>query len=143
MRISDWSSDVCSSDLDPSATIRVRARLIRLRQAAVNPELLLRPLETEDGIFDTGGSGDLNIAELAVADLIRNFSARSDLARLGVCRTLATSVLADQGKILIWSYFLGNLDLLRRGRSEKHTSELQSLMRTSYAVFCLKKKNRK
>src|SRR3546814_15170415 len=85
---------------DPSATIRVRARLIRLRQAAVNPELLLRPLETEDGIFDTGGSGDLNIAELAVADLIRNFSARSDLARLGGCRTLATSVLADQGKIL-------------------------------------------
>lgn len=103
---------------DPSATIRVRARLIRLRQAAVNPELLLRPLETEDGIFDTGGSGDLNIAELEVADLIRNFSARSDLARLGVCRTLATSVLADQGKILIWSYFLGNLDLLRRGLSD-------------------------
>src|SRR3546814_4190710 len=29
------------------------------------------------------------------------------------------------------------------GRSEEHTSELQSLMRTSYAVFCLKKKNNK
>src|SRR3546814_6630908 len=29
----------------------------------------------------------------------------------------------------------------RRNRSEEHTSELQSLMRTSYAVFCLKKKN--
>src|SRR3546814_14938224 len=29
------------------------------------------------------------------------------------------------------------------GRSEEHTSELQSLMRTSYAVFCLKKKNKK
>src|SRR3546814_2137455 len=29
------------------------------------------------------------------------------------------------------------------GRSEEHTSELQSLMRISYAVFCLKKKNRK
>src|SRR3546814_4545508 len=29
------------------------------------------------------------------------------------------------------------------GRSEEHTSELQSLMRNSYAVFCLKKKNRK
>src|SRR3546814_7689784 len=29
----------------------------------------------------------------------------------------------------------------RKGRSEEHTSELQSLMRTSYAVFCLKKKN--
>src|SRR3546814_10867228 len=31
----------------------------------------------------------------------------------------------------------------RRGRSEEHTSELQSLMRISYAVFCLKKKNKK
>lgn len=99
---------------DPSATIRVRARLIRLRQAAVNPELLLRPLDSEDGIFDTGGSGDLNIAELEVADLIRNFSARSGLARLGVCRTLVTNVLANQGKVLIWSYFLGNLALIRR-----------------------------
>src|SRR3546814_6361667 len=35
-----------------------------------------------------------------------------------------------------WSGFL-----LLRGRSEEHTSELQSLMRISYAVFCLKKKN--
>src|SRR3546814_1648494 len=33
--------------------------------------------------------------------------------------------------------------LLQRGRSEEHTSELQSLMRISYAVFCLKKKNKK
>src|SRR3546814_2441367 len=32
-------------------------------------------------------------------------------------------------------------DLRRKGRSEEHTSELQSLMRISYAVFCLKKKN--
>src|SRR3546814_8006004 len=31
--------------------------------------------------------------------------------------------------------------ILRAGRSEEHTSELQSLMRISYAVFCLKKKN--
>src|SRR3546814_15754756 len=34
----------------------------------------------------------------------------------------------------------GVLDALRNGRSEEHTSELQSLMRISYAVFCLKKK---
>src|SRR3546814_6854780 len=33
--------------------------------------------------------------------------------------------------------------LHEQGRSEEHTSELQSLMRTSYAVFCLKKKNKK
>src|SRR3546814_7078217 len=35
----------------------------------------------------------------------------------------------------------GALSRSRQGRSEEHTSELQSLMRTSYAVFCLKKKN--
>src|SRR3546814_6407274 len=35
------------------------------------------------------------------------------------------------------------LDLLRQSRSEEHTSELQSLMRISYAVFCLKKKTNK
>src|SRR3546814_4934498 len=34
-------------------------------------------------------------------------------------------------------------DVSLRGRSEEHTSELQSLMRISYAVFCLKKKNKK
>src|SRR3546814_2613467 len=34
-----------------------------------------------------------------------------------------------------------NVDVLRKFRSEEHTSELQSLMRISYAVFCLKKKN--
>src|SRR3546814_8617272 len=41
---------------------------------------------------------------------------------------------------------VGQLHRIRtryRGRSEEHTSELQSLMRISYAVFCLKKKNMK
>src|SRR3546814_8402118 len=37
----------------------------------------------------------------------------------------------------------GDVDGMRRYRSEEHTSELQSLMRISYAVFCLKKKNRR
>src|SRR3546814_3482431 len=37
---------------------------------------------------------------------------------------------------------MARLDLPRRRRSEEHTSELQSLMRISYAVFCLKKKNK-
>src|SRR3546814_4761898 len=36
---------------------------------------------------------------------------------------------------------IGDGDGIARGRSEEHTSELQSLMRISYAVFCLKKKN--
>src|SRR3546814_3855194 len=39
--------------------------------------------------------------------------------------------------------FTGNYNYVRDGRSEEHTSELQSLMRISYAVFCLKKKTSK
>src|SRR3546814_10074453 len=54
-----------------------------------------------------------------------------------------------QGLYLTWSLiiatFLGTMGLphvvVRYYRSEEHTSELQSLMRISYAVFCLKKKN--
>ncbi|MER9260826.1 DEAD/DEAH box helicase [Mesorhizobium sp. M0217] len=99
---------------DPQANVRLRARLIRLRQAVVNPELLLRPLEQEEGIFDTGGTGDLNFNELEVAELIRDFHAVDKLARLDVCKTLVSDILQLQGKVLIWSYFLGNLDLLRR-----------------------------
>src|SRR3546814_4090630 len=45
--------------------------------------------------------------------------------------------VADVAALLAW---LGARD--DRGRSEEHTSELQSLMRISYAVFCLKKKNK-
>src|SRR3546814_9606237 len=48
--------------------------------------------------------------------------------------------------LVIWLSFLpwpivGYLPFLLLPRSEEHTSELQSLMRISYAVFCLKKKN--
>src|SRR3546814_6224490 len=55
------------------------------------------------------------------------------------------AVLADEQS----AQLLGELDVvrvgdfIRMGRSEEHTSELQSLMRISYAVFCLKKKNKK
>lgn len=102
------------SDLDsPNANIRLRARLVRLRQASVNPELLLRPLSEEE-IFDTGGSGDLTIGELDVADLIEGFRPEGDLARLKVCRELVEATIAEQRKVLIWSYFLGNLDRLRQ-----------------------------
>src|SRR3546814_4477036 len=69
--------------------------------------------------------------------------------------TAATAVAAPLA-LLAWKYYprpgpVGNFSVpepakavdLRRymGRSEEHTSELQSLMRISYAVFCLKKKN--
>src|SRR3546814_9858837 len=58
-------------------------------------------------------------------DLQLDIDGAGDLARLQQWRDLAIGETIDLGK-----------------RSEEHTSELQSLMRISYAVFCLKKKNR-
>src|SRR3546814_1889895 len=70
-------------------------------------------------------------------------------------RSFATALLVAMGLIYVGATWLGEtgfwIDLLRAGteaalvggladRSEEHTSELQSLMRISYAVFCLKKK---
>src|SRR3546814_7128984 len=94
MRISDWSSDVCSSDL-PSTACRRRCR----------PQNAPPPL--------------------------RHSSRRPGL------------LLQSSWPKSPWSprRFLSVHSLrLRRRRSEEHTSELQSLMRISYAVFCLKKK---
>lgn len=107
---------ISSFHADPeiqSGGVRLRSRLIRLRQACVNPELLLRPLE-EEGIFDTSEIGDLNLAESEVADLIEKFEPETHLERLTVCKQLVHNILESQGKVLIWSYFLGNIDLLKK-----------------------------
>src|SRR3546814_1415954 len=98
MRISDWSSDVCSSDL-----------------------LFL------DGDESPGpGLGGFDLVEELFAD-----DALGQAFRLA-----ATRLLRARGSPpgAAWRRF-------HRTRSEEHTSELQSLMRSSYAVFCLKKKN--
>src|SRR3546814_7095182 len=83
MRISDWSSDVCSSDLS-------------WRVSSVD--------------------GEADDADQLVA-------------------------LRDDAHLPVTARIGGEAALVRPCRSEEHTSELQSLMRISYAVFCLKKKN--
>src|SRR3546814_4788467 len=104
MRISDWSSDVCSSDLcEPLA----RARLNALRAAQ--------------------GRG----AERGGAE--RRMRARAERAAFAGVAASAAPTWMDRGACRA-----AGLRWLRR--SEEHTSELQSLMRISYAVFCLKKK---
>src|SRR3546814_4072549 len=105
MRISDWSSDVCSSDLwryRPSGdTTSVRAGT-----GGVSPSAI-RNTESGPGLS-------------ASSDRIGDPCARKDEMSAYFC-----SRTAADGK---------------SGRSEEHTSELQSLMRISYAVFCLKTK---
>src|SRR3546814_6230838 len=101
MRISDWSSDVCSSDLAFAG--------------------LLSALRESDGwtLFTMIGA---HLAEAGV-DLSGRTYGMDTRARV---RETSMAGYADQRE---------------QARSEEHTSELQSLMRISYAVFCLKKKN--
>src|SRR3546814_7818202 len=115
MRISDWSSDVCSSDRglhDPAAV----ARVARLNGAA----LLDMKAASESLVVAYRGRV---LAALAVAAV---------LLALTVWIAMRMSVLAHRRAVHVGA------DAATPPRSEEHTSELQSLMRISYAVFCLK-----
>src|SRR3546814_9961072 len=111
MRISDWSSDVCSSDL---------------RRASCQPHRLdaLRP--SHSGPVEDAAKRQCRINRREGAS---RPGRRSDAA----CRRRSGLV----GPASPPGPFLKGIGLTR---SEEHTSELQSLMRISYAVFCLKKK---
>src|SRR3546814_4546131 len=103
MRISDWSSDVCSSDL-------VWFRRLDLRDHA-------REVGAAHRLIFFARQGQLVVLDMLLEDQVRG--AREDIVR-------------SHEEIFLEAFFLA--------RSEEHTSELQSLMRISYAVFCLKKK---
>src|SRR3546814_5970278 len=112
MRISDWSSDVCSSDLRVLRAVRARRpRRTDRRAADAIPVHRVR----------APGRGP-PAALLAPVDPTRHRAA-------GVRPALDRARGAGHDR---------RRDA-RQGRSEEHTSELQSLMRISYAVFCLKK----
>src|SRR3546814_7436451 len=70
------------------------------------------------------------------------FSAQCKIARAGVCRILRRSIQCVGGCLRqAASLEIDRVDSASPRRSEEHTSELQSLMRISYAVFCLNKNN--
>src|SRR3546814_8313057 len=109
MRISDWSSDVCSSDL--RLVQRVELPHDGRADADVHAAVRDRPYRR------------LERARDRAARRRQDHPPERELHRPGRPR-----LRADQQA------------LIRGSRSEEHTSELQSLMRISYAVFCLKKK---
>src|SRR3546814_3177453 len=121
MRISDWSSDVCSSDL---ARPDIRQN---------NPALW-----TPAGVT-TDGSGQAAIFFIHPTSYLERSKwnaplddkESADRARLFIQGQ--ASAFNNAGQIWAPRY-------RQATRSEEHTSELQSLMRISYAVFCLKKK---
>src|SRR3546814_6119384 len=126
MRISDWSSDVCSSDLGlfPGATPVYALPSSVLDSVGLGT--LLNPT------FHCGMSPSCDIDQaIAFADANGKRIAYTDqypqssVSLFGISNT-TTFTLGDTATV--------------KNRSEEHTSELQSLMRISYAVFCLKKK---
>src|SRR3546814_6769855 len=116
MRISDWSSDVCSSDL-----------------------ALLIGVECTDSQVDEGtdaGGEPQFLRELVGRWIVGELGdAGSENPRLGIVE----GILDPRFLIARHGDEFGSADVVT-DRSEEHTSELQSLMRISYAVFCLKKK---
>src|SRR3546814_10493415 len=108
MRISDWSSDVCSSDLPD----RIGAASKTVKDGALRHNLLMAAQRRRrNGPRVTRG-----------LDLIKRH------------RTALIPRMVDENRQrprFVFSF--------HRNRSEEHTSELQSLMRITYAVFCLKK----
>src|SRR3546814_8575031 len=111
MRFSAWSSDVCSSDL-----------VYQVPPAYIE-QFTLRTSIPQALKVTVGGR---DVGSIGPADtLVKGVSLKPvDL----VARTAGSGAGIPAGP-------------RPKGRSEEHTSELQSLMRISYAVFCLKKKN--
>src|SRR3546814_9405357 len=112
MRISDWSSDVCSSDLAQ----RLRSRGSDDPETGIGSRCSRRPDGRRSAVRD-GRTGN------------RHRDWRRSAATAHIFPAPAPAVHAPAAG-------------RRQARSEEHTSELQSLMRTSYAVFCLKKTNK-
>src|SRR3546814_4994416 len=128
MRISDWSSDVCSSDL-------TACRDRRLARVTGGPEQTLGGSRTPSAArtarrLHPGADGS---RRLGLHRAIAKMPAMSD--QRGLCGTPGRHHRAvSRGKTEARAP-------TPQRRSEEHTSELQSIMRISYAVFCLKKKN--
>src|SRR3546814_1142080 len=121
MRISDWSADVCSSDLTVAADGLPDGAAV---QVLIRPEALhLTPLE--DGC---------PLPPHSVAVMASRLMGRTSLVHL---RSLELPEGAPHFHARVPGRFLPP------ERSEEHTSELQSLMRNSYAVICLKKHRHK
>src|SRR3546814_3918263 len=115
MRISDWSSDVCSSDL--------RELLLQLNDMGIPAGVEYLDILTPQYLTDLVAWGAIG-ARTTESQLHR------ELASALSCPVGFKNGTEGSVKVAVDAVM----------RSEEHTSELQSLMRISYAVFCLQKK---
>src|SRR3546814_5643783 len=169
MRISDWSSDVCSSDLVAIRTGHLSdSRLIGRRIGSrklylcATPDYLEKhgvPSDINDLKYHACIQGTADVWHFIVDDKLVDFRPKGPL-RVNSGTAVADAALASFGICQLPDFYVepyinsGSLVSLletssvpdapiwvvyvHRQRSEEHTSELQSLMRISYAVFCLK-----
>src|SRR3546814_8747964 len=146
MRISDWSSDVCSSDLPDSRHAE--------RQIAIG--VVARRKQRHDTVVDEGdeqpgeidGDADRRGNQHAGQEIgpepprqaAANAPYRPWGRRVSQLADIPAPALAHRTNPAVNGDPASAFSLIEHARSEEHTSELQSLMRISYDVFCLKKK---
>src|SRR3546814_10686873 len=128
MRISDWSSDVCSSELQLLG--KIRRLTLDGKAAPGNP------------MYDAGG-----VRAMTWSTGLRNPYGLAFAPDGTLWETEMGPRGGDELNVILpgknYGYpVVSNGDNYSGQRSEEHTSELQSLMRISYAVFCLKKKKK-
>src|SRR3546814_447421 len=188
MRISDWSSDVCSSDLTGRGDLVLERVAAAVRSAAIGTEVdpvmlevfnnlymsiaeqmgvtlqntahsvnVKERLDFSCAVFDPDGNLVANAPHMpvhlgsmseSIRAVIRENAGTMTPGDVYVLNapynggthlpdlTVITPVFDEAGKKIL--FYVGSRG--HHARSEEHTSELQSLMRISYAVFCLKKK---
>src|SRR3546814_10549134 len=115
MRISDWSSDVCSSDLDPVLRAELTDVMERMHAVMSENEVAINAARAANQRVATAIVNAVQEQQSGGA----GYSAKGSAGKSGARPPVSLQI----------------------DRSVEHTSELQSLMRISYAVFCLKKKN--
>src|SRR3546814_1271379 len=122
MRISDWSSDVCSSDLfdDPGIAMKNWQRT----PGNANDTGVNFGLDSDD---PTAGTGAL---------VAWDAKTQKEVWRVKIDSFWNGGTMATAGNLVFQGHADGSFNAYDSERSEEHTSELQSLMRTSYAVFC-------
>src|SRR3546814_7685918 len=129
MRISDWSSDVCSSDLQKLVE--------KLKQRTGEKTSSLQAL----GRIERDSVKGRSARHTERWDRLRD-EQRADREKRKD-KPAAQRKSAESAKPSGLAERIADRALSAASRSEEHTSELQSLMRISYAVFCLKKKKYK
>src|SRR3546814_5395390 len=132
MRISDWSSDVCSSDLcgarrGPDAREMVESDLIVVWGG--------NPVNTQVNVMTwVAKARKARGAKLVVVDPYRTGTAEQADVHLAPKPGTDGALAAAMISVLLAEGYADRAYMEKR--SEEHTSELQSLMRISYAVFC-------